>query len=139
MEQGAKLALSPRDLSHEIIKAALKVHSTLGPGLLENAYEVCLAYELRKSGFGVKTQVELPVMYDGHKMDLGYRIDVLVEDLVVVEIKALQDIAPVHKAQLLSYLRLSQKSLGLLINFNVTHLKEGIHRVLNGYNWRTSS
>jgi len=136
MEQGTRRALSAADLSHEIIKAALKVHSILGPGLLESAYEACLLYELQRAGFKVAAQVPLPLVYESVKLDLGYRIDLLVEDTVLVELKAIEEIAPVHKAQLLSYLRLSKKSLGLLINFNVTHLKEGIHRVLNGDDWR---
>ena len=136
MEQGTRRALSAADLSHEIIKAALKVHSILGPGLLESAYEACLLYELQRAGFKVAAQVPLPLVYESVKLDLGYRIDLLVEDTVLVELNAIEEIAPVHKAQLLSYLRLSKKSLGLLINFNVTHLKEGIHRVLNGDDWR---
>jgi GxxExxY protein len=136
MEQGTRRALSAADLSHEIIKAALKVHSILGPGLLESAYEACFLYELQRAGFKVAAQVPLPLVYESVKLDLGYRIDLLVEDTVLVELKAIEEIAPVHKAQLLSYLRLSKKSLGLLINFDVTHLKEGIHRVLNGHDWR---
>jgi len=136
MEQGTRRALSAADLSHEIINAALKVHSILGPGLLESAYEACLLYELQRAGFKVAAQVPLPLVYESVKLDLGYRIDLLVEDTVLVELKAIEEIAPVHKAQLLSYLRLSKKSLGLLINFDVTHLKEGIHRVLNGDDWR---
>ena len=136
MEQGTRRALSAADLSHEIIKAALKVHSILGPGLLESAYEACLLYELQRAGFKVAAQVPLPLVYESVKLDLGYRIDLLVDDTVLVELKAIEEIAPVHKAQLLSYLRLSKKSLGLLINFNGTHLKEGIHRVLNGDDWR---
>lgn len=109
MEQGTKPAWSLIELSHQIIKGALKVHSTLGPGLLESAYEACLAYELRKAGFQVKTQVLLPVIYDTVKLDLGYRLDLIVDDQVVVEIKSIDQIAPVHKAQMLSYLRLSHK------------------------------
>lgn len=139
MQEGAKRSLSPADLSHEIIKAALKVHSVLGPGLLESAYEACLLYELQKAGFKVACQVPLPVIYESVKLDIGYRLDLLVEDLVIVEIKAIEEVAIVHKAQLLSYLRMSNKSLGLLINFNVVHLKEGIHRVVNGDDWRKPS
>jgi len=134
VETGATPAVSHFELTHQIIKAALAVHSELGPGLLESAYEACLAYELRKVGLDVKTQVALPVVYQGVKMDLGYRLDLLVADEIVVEIKSIEALAPVHKAQLLSYLRLSKKKVGLLINFNVTHLKEGIHRVVNGPN-----
>jgi GxxExxY protein len=116
MQQGSARALSAGDLSHDIIKAALKVHSILGPGLLEGTYEACLLHELRKAGFKTASQVPLPVIYDSVKLDLGYRIDLLVEDLVVLELKAIEEILPVHKAQLLSYLRLSKRSLGLLIN-----------------------
>ena len=93
----------------------MAVHSELGPGLLESAYEACLAYELRKAGLDVKAQVPLPLVYQGVKMDLGYRIDLLVADEIVVEIKSIEAVAPVHKAQLLSYLRLSKKKVGLLI------------------------
>jgi GxxExxY protein len=95
-----------------------------------------LLYELQRAGFKVAAQVPLPLVYESVKLDLGYRIDLLVEDTVLVELKAIEEIAPVDKAQLLSYLRLRKKSLGLLINFDVTHLKERIHRVLNGHDWR---
>ena len=127
------------ELSHQTIKAALKVHSALGPGLLESAYEACLAYELGKAGFQVKTQVLLPVIYDAVKLNLGYRMDLVLEDQIVVEIKSIDQVAPVHKAQLLSYLRLSKKRVGILMNFNVTHLREGIHRVVNGPNLKLPS
>lgn len=139
MQQGARRSLSPADLSHEIIKAALKVHSVLCPGLLESAYEACLLDELQKAGFKVASQVPLPVIYESVKLDIGYRLDLLVEELVIVEIKAIEEVAVVHKAELLSYLRMSKKSLGLLINFNVTDLKEGLHRVVNGEDWRKPS
>jgi GxxExxY protein len=139
MQEGAKKSFSPADLSHEIIKAALKVHSVLGPGLLESAYEACLLYELQKAGFRVASQVPLPVIYESVKLDIGYRLDLLVEELVIVEIKAVEEMRTVHKAQLLSYLRMSKKTLGLLINFNVVHLREGLHRVVNGDDWRTPS
>jgi len=104
----------------------MQVHSTLGPGLLENTYEACLKYELQKRGLKVLSQVLLPVIYDEVKIDLGYRLDLIVEDSVIVELKAVNKITPVHEAQLLSYLKLSEKCLGLLINFNVLHLKDGI-------------
>ena len=139
MQEGSARSLSAAELSYEIIKAALRVHSVLGPGLLEGAYEACLLYELQKAGFKTASQVPLPVIYDSVKLDLGYRIDLLVEELVIVEIKAIEAIAAVHKAQLLSYLRMSKKSLGILINFNVSHLKEGIHRVVNGDDWKKAS
>jgi GxxExxY protein len=128
--------LSANEVSHLVIKAALKVHSALGPGLLEGAYEACLAHELRKSGLQVQTQVPLPVVYDGVTLEIGYRIDLIVEELVLVKVKAIDDIAPIHQAQLLSYLKLSGKSLGLIINFHVSHLKEGIKRLVNGTSWK---
>jgi GxxExxY protein len=115
-----------------IIGAAMKVHSALGPGLLESAYEACLAHELRKAGFDVRSQVELPVIYDGVRVDLGYRIDLLVNDTVIVELKCLEKIAPIHEAQILSYLKLSRKRVGLIINFHVRHLKDGIKRSIEG-------
>jgi len=118
-----------------IIGAGMKVHSALGPGLLESAYEACLAYELRKNGFDVKTQVELPVIYEGVRIDLGYRIDILVNDLVIVELKCVEKLAPVHEAQIISYLRLSKKNVGLMINFHVRHLRDGIKRFVEGTDW----
>jgi GxxExxY protein len=122
-------------LTASIIGAAMKVHTALGPGLLESAYEGCLAYELRKSGFEVRTQVELPVVYDGVRIDLGYRIDILVNDLVIVELKCVEKLAPVHEAQIISYLRLSKKNVGLIINFHVRHLRDGIKRFVEGTDW----
>jgi GxxExxY protein len=124
------------EVSHAVITAAMKVHSALGPGLLESAYEACLQYELRKMGFKAEGQVELPVVYDGIRLDLGYRIDLLVEDLVVVELKSVEALTAVHQAQILSYLKLSGKTLGLLINFNVAHLKDGIKRFVRGTDWK---
>ena len=111
----------------------MKVHSKLGPGLLEKTYEVCLAHELQAGGLDVQCQVGLPVLYEGIKVDLGHRIGVLVEGCLVVELKASEGIAPVHKSQLLSYLRLSENRLGLLINFHVDQLKEGIVRTVNHF------
>ncbi|MGE5112579.1 MAG: GxxExxY protein [Acidobacteriaceae bacterium] len=122
---------SLNDLSYLVIRCAMKVHTELGPGLLESAYEACLSHELRKSGLKVETQVALPVHYDGIQIDLGYRLDLVVNDQLVVELKAIENVLPVHKAQVLSYLRLSKKRLGLLINFHVTHLREGITRIVN--------
>ena len=119
------------DLSYLTIRCAMKVHSELGPGLLESAYEACLAHELRKNVLKVETQVALPVQYDGVKIDLGYRLDLVIDGQLVVEIKAIENVLPVHKAQLLSYLRLSKRKLGLLINFHTTHLREGITRIVN--------
>ena len=128
--------MTPHEISHSVIGAALKVHSVLGPGLLESAYEACLAHELRKSGFSVEVQVGLPVVYDGIKLDVGYRIDRLVNDLVVVELKSVEEISRVHVAQVLSYMKLSKKQLGLIINFNVLHLKDGIKRLVEGKGWK---
>ncbi len=119
-----------------IVTAAMKVHSVLGPGLLESAYEACLLHELRKQGLKVANQVGLPVVYDGEKIDLGYRIDLVVEDLVIVEVKCVEALHPVHQAQLLSYMRLSGKNVGLLINFYVAHLRDGIKRMVDGQNWQ---
>jgi GxxExxY protein len=120
------------EVSGQVVDAAMKVHSALGPGLLESAYEGCLLYELRQRGLHVASQVGLPVQYDGHQIDVGYRIDLLVEDQVVVELKAVESLAPIHEAQLLTYLKLSGKKVGLLINFNVLHLKDGIKRRVLG-------
>jgi GxxExxY protein len=122
-------------VSGAVVDATLKVHSQLGPGLLESAYKACLAHELRKRAFHVAAEVGLPVVYEGEKLELGYRMDLLVEGLVVVEIKCIDGIHPVHEAQLLSYLRLSGKSVGLLINFHVAHLKDGIKRMVDGRDW----
>jgi GxxExxY protein len=119
-------------LTGTIIAAALRVHSALGPGLLESAYEACLLYELRKQGIRAISQVLLPVVYDGVTIDLGYRMDLLVEDSVVVELKCVDSINSVHEGQLLSYLRLSGKRVGLIVNFHVAHLRDGIRRFLNG-------
>jgi GxxExxY protein len=122
-------------VTHAIIGAAMKVHSALGPGLLESAYEACLVHELRKSGFKVAQQVELPVIYDGVRIDLGYRIDLVVNDCVIVELKCVEKIVAVHEAQLISYMRLSKKNVGLIINFHVRHLKDGIKRFVEGTGW----
>jgi GxxExxY protein len=118
--------------SRHVVDSALAVHVALGPGLLESTYQACLSYELRKRGVGVSEQVGLPVVYDGQRLEIGYRIDLLVQEMVVVEIKAIDAIAPVHRAQLLSYLKLSAKPLGLLLNFNVVLMKQGIVRMRNG-------
>ena len=118
-------------ISEKIIGCAIKVHKTLGPGLLESTYEVCLIHALSKAGVRVQSQVSLPVIYDGIKLDAGYRIDLLVEDLVIVELKAIDGLLPIHEAQLLSYLKLSNKKLGLLINFNVKLLINGVKRLMN--------
>jgi GxxExxY protein len=123
-------------VSHPVITAAMKVHSELGAGLLESAYAACLQYELSEAGIRSSAQVGLPVVYRGIKLDLGYRMDLLVEDLVVVELKSVDALSPVHQAQIISYLKLSGKSPGLLINFNVAHLEDGIRRFVNGTGWK---
>lgn len=122
--------MEANDVTGQVVDAAMKVHSALGPGLLESAYEACLVHELRKRGLAVRRRVSVPVIYDGCRIDLGYRIDVLVEDCVVVELKAVTQLLPIHQAQLLSYLKLSGHQLGLLINFHELHLKHGIKRMI---------
>ena len=119
------------DLTEKIIGCAIKVHRVLGPGLLESAYEVCLLHELRKAGLKAERQVALPVIYEGLRLDADYFIDILVEDTVVIELKSVEHLLPIHEAQLLTYLKLANKKLGLLINFNVTLLKNGIKRRIN--------
>jgi GxxExxY protein len=116
-----------------IVDSSMRVHTALGPGLLESVYETCLKHELTKRGLKVQTQVWLPVVYDGLTMESAYKMDLLVEDAVVVELKVVEQLLEVHKAQLLSYLKLSQKKVGLLINFNVVHLRDGIRRLVNNY------
>ena len=118
-----------------IVTSAMKVHSLLGPGLLESAYRACLAHELRKRGLKILTEVGLPVIYDGEKIELGYRMDLVVEDLVIVEVKCVEALHPVHQAQLLSYMRLSGRQVGLLINFYVVQLRDGIKRMVDGRDW----
>lgn len=120
-------------LSGAIVDSAIQVHSALGPGLLESAYEACLLYELKKRGLHVQAQVPFPVVYESVRLDVGYRIDLLVENTIIVELKACEAIAPVHRVHLLSYLKLTNKPLGLLLNFHVALLKDGIVRMRNGY------
>ena len=110
----------------------IKVHKALGPGLLESAYEECLCYELRKEGFLVEKQKSLPIIYGDIKLDVGYRIDLLVENCVIIEVKAVDILSDLHTAQLLTYLKLTNCKLGLLINFNVTLIKNGVKRIANG-------
>jgi len=123
--------MGPNDSSGAVVDAAIKVHTALGPGLLEGAYEGCLVHELRRRGHLVIQQLALPVLYDEICIDLGYRIDLLVDGQVVVEVKSVRKLAPIHNAQLLSYLKLGGYKVGLLINFNVPHLRDGIRRVVN--------
>ncbi len=118
--------------SGQVVDSAIAVHSALGPGLLESTYQACLAYELRKRGLGVLEEVALPVVYDAQRLEIGYRIDLLVQGFIVVEVKSVEGVAPIHRAQLLSYLKLSGKPLGLLLNFNVVLMKDGIVRMRNG-------
>jgi len=120
------------DISYLIRKAAYTIHTTLGPGLLESVYETLLAYELRKLGLAVQTQVGLPVVYDDLRLENGFRMDLVVENLVVVELKSVEVLLEIHHMQLLTYLKLSGYKLGLLINFNVPLIKAGIFRKVNG-------
>ena len=115
-----------------IVDACFKIHTTLGPGLLESVYEAVLAHELQKRGLSVVRQLSLPVVYDGIVLDEGFRADLIVEDLVIVELKSVEVVAPVHKKQLNTYLRLSDKKLGLLVNFGANLIKDGITRIANG-------
>jgi GxxExxY protein len=119
-------------ISAIILDAAIAVHTALGPGLMESAYQACLSYELSSRGLKVQAQVPLPIQYRGICIDVAYRMDLLVEDLVIVELKAVEKLIPIHDAQLLSYLKLSGERLGLLINFHVLRLKEGYKRIVNG-------
>ena len=120
--------MNKNDISGAVVDAAMKIHSALGPGLLESAYAVCLKHELVKRGLRVTSEVPLPVVYDGVKLEAGYRLDLVVGDTVVVELKAIEALAPIHQAQIISYLKLSGKPIGLLINFHSLHLKDGIKR-----------
>ena len=121
------------NLTELIIGCAIKVHKALGPGLLESAYQECLYYELKKEGLSVEKEKSWPLVYDEVKLDCGYRIDLLVENQIIIEIKSVEALADIHLAQTLTYLKLSKHRLGLLINFNVVLLKDGIKRVINGY------
>jgi len=123
--------MRPNEVSYKVIGAAMAVHSALGPGLLESAYEKALAHELTRRKLQYRRQVRLPVDYDGVKLSPAYKIDFIVENCVVVEIKAVEKVLPVHRTQLLSYLKLAKLPLGLLINFKVPHMRQGIHRQIN--------
>jgi GxxExxY protein len=120
------------EVGDTLLGAAMKVHSALGPGLLESAYETCLVHELGKRGLNVKRQVALPLIFDGIKLDAGYRLDLLLNDRIIVELKSVDKFLPIHTAQLLSYLKLSGLKLGYLLNFNVVHMRDGIKRIANG-------
>lgn len=121
------------DITGQIVDSAMKVHTVLGPGLLESAYQACLAFELRKRGFRVTTQVPVPVVYEEVQVEVGYRADLLVEESVIVELKAVEKLAEVHEAQLQTHLKFSGLKVGLLINFNEHHLKNGIRRRVNHF------
>jgi GxxExxY protein len=124
--------MTENEIGNSVIAAAMKVHSSLGPGLLESAYELCLAHELAKQGLSIRKQVSIPIRYEELMIENGYRIDLLVNDRVVIELKALETLLPVHRAQLLSYLRLGGFKLGYLLNFNVAHMRDGVARIVNG-------
>ncbi len=125
--------MKENEITQKIIGAAIEVHKHLGPGLLESSYEVCLAYELRQQGLAFKSQLALPVVYKGVRLDAGYRIDLLVENKIIVELKSVDALAPIHTAQLLTYLKLKDLRLGLLINFNSVRLIDGVKRAVNGF------
>ncbi|MHC5054823.1 MAG: GxxExxY protein [Planctomycetota bacterium] len=120
-------------VTEKIIGGAIRVHRALGPGLLESTYEACLAYELSKAGLSFRSQVPMPVVYGEVKLDCGYRLDLLVEEAVIVEMKSVEKLLPIHEAQLLLYLKIAGLRCGLLLNFNVKMMKSGIRRILNGY------
>ena len=124
--------MTENEISKIVFESALKVHRSLGPGLLESAYEECLFYDLKKLNLSVEMQKALPLIYEDVKLDVGYRIDIIVENKFIIEIKSVVELNDVHLAQLLTYLKLSNCKLGLLINFNVRLLKEGVRRVVNG-------
>jgi GxxExxY protein len=124
--------MTENDLSRQIVDAAYRIHTTLGPGLLESVYALTLAWELEQRGLRVVRQSEVPVVYQGTRIEAGFRADLIVDDQVIVEVKSVETLAPVHKKQLLTYLRLANKRLGLLINFNVVLIKDGITRIVNG-------
>ncbi len=119
------------EIASEIVDAAFRIHSKLGPGLLESAYEACMAHELTKRGFLVERQKPQSVFYDGLEIEVGYRLDILVDDTIIIELKAVEQLSPIHQAQLMTYLKLSGKTLGFLINFNVPLIKQGIRRIAN--------
>ena len=123
--------MTENEIGDVIVDSALKVHTVLGAGLLESAYEACLGYELEIRGLKLQKQVGIPVVYEDVRLEVGYRLDLLVQDLVIVEIKAVERLMPIHTAQILSYLKLKGLKLGYLLNFNVEHMRHGIRRVAN--------
>ena len=124
---------SLNEISGDIVTSAIQVHRRLGPGLLESTYEACLRFELERRGHRSISQLALPIQYDMVRLDVGYRIDLLVDDAVIVELKCVEQLLPIHRAQLLTYLKLSHRTLGLLINFHVALLKDGIVRMVNNF------
>lgn len=135
-ERGAKMSvidmgMEINQLTRKIIGAAIEVHKIIGPGLLESIYEECLCYELHLQGINFECQKTIPLIYKGHNLNCDYRLDVLVEDKVILELKSVEELCPIHEAQLITYLRLTDKSIGLIINFNVDILKNGIKRIVN--------
>lgn len=126
------MLFSENEIASEVVDAAYKVHTILGPGLLESVYEAVMVYELNKRGFKVESQLALPVIYESVKLNVGFKVDLLVEGKVIVELKSVDLLSPVHKKQLLTYLRISNKKLGLLINFGSNLIKDGITRIVNG-------
>ena len=125
--------MNENDIAKVVFKSSLRVHKNLGPGLLESAYQECLIYEIEKEGLLVEKQKPLPLIYDNIKLDLGYRIDLMIEQKFIIELKSVETLNEIHLAQILTYLKLSNCKLGFLINFNVTLLKQGVKRVINGY------
>ncbi len=123
--------MTENELSKNILDICFRIHSTLGPGLLESVYEEVIVYELTCAGIHCARQVEIPIQYDKVKLDVGFRVDIMVEDKVIIELKSIESIQPVHKKQLLTYLKLTHLKLGLLINFNTEKLKDGIVRIVN--------
>jgi len=130
MKNFEPIPVETEEAAKEVVDAAIKVHKSLGPGLLESVYEICLAHELKQRGILFQTQVALPISYEGITIDAGLRLDLLVKDCLIVELKAVEKLSSIFDAQLLTYLRLSGKRLGLLINFNVPVLKDGIKRIV---------
>jgi GxxExxY protein len=131
MNEGQAPALELNEISRQIVDAAIQVHKKLGPGLLESIYRECLVYELRKRGLKVEVEVYVPIVYDGATLSSPLRLDILVENEIILELKSIENVLAVHKSQLLSYMRLSNKRLGLLFNFNVVLLKDGMFRIVN--------
>ena len=123
--------MNNNELTRTIIGAAIEVHRSLGPGLLESTYEACLFYEIEQSGLYVEKQVELPVKYKNVHLEIGYKIDLIIENQIIVELKSVKELLPIHTAQLITYLKLSKKSVGLLVNFNEAKLIDGIKRIVN--------